>query len=199
MNKNDKISVLFDAQNGQILLDKLKTQQRQPNIVLLDFSMPILDGRETTILIKKYYPSIKVLILSMFHHEYLISSIINAGANGFLSKNIEPAILDKAIHVVNENNYFIETCPGNFEEYKFSSERILHKYFPNHLKVTYKQKLFIQLCATGLTYNEIAQKMGISSKTVNNYRELLCERFNVANRIELVLFAILNGIVDILN
>jgi two-component system invasion response regulator UvrY len=191
------VDVLFDAKNGQDLLGQLSNCTTLPDIILMDFNMPILDGRETTKIIKEQYTSIKVIMLSVFHHEYLVSSLIAAGARGFLSKNIDMPILERAITIVNDKQYFIEIKIGEYKTYdNFYTE---HKslVFRDRLGLTDKQKQFIQLVASGDTYEEIAIKMGISGKTANNYRDLFCKRFNVSNRLELVLFAIRTGLIDI--
>ena len=198
--KNMKnVTVLFGAINGQDYLNQQQKHKKLPDIVLMDYSMPVLDGRETTKLLSQNFPSIKVIIFSMFHHDYLINSIIHAGAKGFISKNIEVKTIEKAINTVYNNYYFIEMHPDKYEIFKFDSIPFRNKHFPKLHELTDKQKLFLKLCTSCLSYNEIAQEMDISIKTANNYRDLLCERFNLSNRLELVLFAVQNGITDILN
>lgn len=192
------VDVLFDAQNGQVLLEQLSNCKKLPDIILMDFNMPILDGRETTKIIKEHYTSIKIIMLSVFHHDYLVSSLIAAGAKGFLSKNTDITILEKAITVVNDKKNFIETGRGAYKIYDDFPIKCIPPVFKDKLGLTNKQKQFIQLLVSGNTYEEIAAKMGISSKTANNYRDLFCKRFNVGNRLELVLFAIQNGIVDVI-
>jgi len=192
-----RASILFDAVNGHDLLEQLRTQLRLPDIILMDFSMPVLDGRQATEKVKKLYPDIKVIVLSMFHHDHLISSMISAGAKGFLSKNIEAENLERAIHTVMDNKYFIETDNERFEIFD-SSTADTKKLCADQLIITEKQKQFLQLNAGGLTYLEIARKMGISIKTADNYRDMLFKRFNVTNRVGLAMFAIQNGLTDIL-
>jgi len=194
------IDFLFAAKEGSDLLEQIKNKKEVPDVVFLDYKMPIMDGRQTTIALKKKYPFIKVIMISLFCKDYIISSMITAGATGYLSKNVEPETLEKAIHVVMTGKYFIETDPGIFETFSSFSKSSMqhHNYSLDHLELTDKQKIFIQLCSTELPYYNIAYKMGISIKTVDNYRDKLFKRFNVTTRIGLVIFAAQNGITDLI-
>lgn len=192
------LTFLFDAKNGYDLLEQLEMQEVLPDVIFMDYKMPIMDGRQTTIAIKTKYPSIKVIILSLFRHEYLISSMVSIGAMGYLSKNAAPEIFEKSIRVVMTGKYFIETDTGIFETFPSFANSKKHKVFSELLELTDKQKKFIQLSSTAMSYHEIAEKMGISIKTVDNYRDLLFKRFNVSNRVGLAMIAVQNGLTDII-
>jgi DNA-binding NarL/FixJ family response regulator len=192
------VNFLFVAKNGYDLLEQLKTREELPDIIFMDYKMPMMDGMQATIVIKREYPSIKVIMLSLFRHDYLINTMICVGAMGYLSKNADPEILVKSIHEVMEDKYFIETDTGIFETFSSFSKSKRYKYFSKPLELTDKQKQFIQLSATDLSYQGIANKMKISIKTVDNYRDMLFKRFNVTNRIGLLIFAVQNGLTDII-
>jgi DNA-binding NarL/FixJ family response regulator len=113
--EQNKIRILFDAKNGQELIDKLSVQPLLPDVILIDYNMPVMDGRETVEVLTKLYPNIKIIALSGFYFNYLVTRFINAGAKGFLTKNVDPEILIQAITMVNDNKYYIETESGKFE------------------------------------------------------------------------------------
>jgi DNA-binding NarL/FixJ family response regulator len=194
--KLSTVNFLFAAKDGSELLEQIKNQKEIPDIIFMDYKMPIMDGRQTTIAVKKKYSSSKVIMLSLFCRDYIISSMIAAGATGYLSKNVELETLEKAINVVMTGKYFIETGHGIFET--FTSRTKNNNYNSAPLEITAKQKQFIQLCSSELSYKEIADKMGISIKTVDNYRDMIFKRFNVTTRIGLVIFSAQNGITDII-
>jgi DNA-binding NarL/FixJ family response regulator len=125
--------------------------------------------------------------------------MLNAGAKSFLYKNIEVDILEKAIHTVMNNQFFIETGDKKFEVFDFPSGN-KEKAFPsNQLELTERQKEFLLLCVSNSTYKEIAEQMHIGIKTVENHRDVLFNKLNVNNRTALVIFAIQNGLTDILS
>ncbi len=198
LKREDRIQVLFDVCNGQELLTELKTLRMLPKIILMDINMPVMDGKAATRIINSLYPSIKIIALSVFHHDHLINNMLSLGVHGYLSKNAEPEVLKEAIDVVNDDNYFIETSYGKFEVFKRLPNNVLAVNLNNTFTITNKQKRFLQLCAEGKSYFDIAEQMQISEKTANKYRELLCKRFKQSNRGELVHYSIQNGLVDIL-
>jgi DNA-binding NarL/FixJ family response regulator len=198
LEKEKGMKLLFLACDGKDLLDQLATFGLLPDIVLMDINMPILDGNQATRFIKEAYPCVKVIVLSAFHNKELLSTMLEAGARGYLSKHIEPEIFLEAIQVVNDGKYFIETDHGKYNSYKTVPKLKSNKISQDKLMLTEKQKLFLQLCAEGKSYSEIGKHMKITDTTANKYRELLCERFNKNNKGELIHFAIQTRLVSIL-
>lgn len=84
----DDMEFIFEAENGEELLQKLEVQQ--PDVILMDFKMPVMDGMKATRLVKEKYPAIKVIIISMYEDEKFVSSFKECGADGYLLKNAEP-------------------------------------------------------------------------------------------------------------
>ena len=199
LKNQNTLKVLFDTCNGQDLISELKTSKLFPDIILMDINMPVMDGKEATKIIKILYPSIKIIVLSFFHHDHLIKNMLSLGVNGYLSKNADPEILKEAIYVVKDGNYYIENGHGKFVVFNSLPKKYTTDCSNSTSAITHRQKLFLQLCAEGKSYNTIADQMSISEKIANNYREQLCVRFNKTSRSELVHYAIQNGLVDIFN
>lgn len=176
--------------NGQELITALKANGKYPEIVLMDVNMPVLNGIETTKILTKEFPEVKVLALSVDEEEATIIEMLKSGAKGYLSKDIEKSLLHQALTETIKEGFFhtsnvTDALLGNLKK-------------SNELDELKEREIeFIQMACTDMTYKEIAEKMFLSPKTIDNYRDSVFTKLNVKNRIGLVLFAIKNGIFSI--
>lgn len=193
INSFDSYKVLFEAGNGQEVKEKL-SKHVIPDIILLDVNMPDIDGYETAKWIYKNFPQVKVLALSMFSDESTIIRMLRLGAKGYIMKNAEPEELKLALDsVLLKDFYLSELISG-----KIISG--LHKDMDKPqepISLTEKEKEFLKHVCTELTYKDIAGKMFVSPRTVDDYRNSLFEKLGVKTRVGLVIFAIKHGMVEI--
>ncbi|MFI2744626.1 response regulator [Zhouia sp. PK063] len=184
--------VQFTASNGKEFTTKVD-ENNLPDIVLLDMNMPVMNGMETMKWIKENHPSIKVIALSMDDDEDIIIKMLRIGANGYLLKDTNPLVFKQALNDVAEKGVFFSDIVTNAVA-DLSETPKNHKDLKKSLK---KRELeFLQLVCTEMTYKEIAQKMSLSPKTVDGYRENLFEKLQVKNRIGLVLVAIKENLIE---
>jgi len=189
----ENYAVLFEADNGKEIKNKI-SQHIIPDVVLLDVNMPEMDGYETASWLFKNHPQIKVLALSMFSDEKTIIKMLRLGAKGYILKNIDPEELKNALDsVVKKNFYLSEYISG-----KIISG--LHKDVDRQedpVYLTDKEKDFLKLICSEITYKDIAAKMYVSPRTIDEYRNHLFEKLKVKSRIGLVMYAIRNGLVEV--
>jgi len=188
LSQNEEIDVVMEAADGRELLNCLKKAQVLPDVILMDIRMPVMDGREATQQIKKLHPDIHIIALSVFDHTHLIGEMFSYGASGFVTKDCNGHILMKAIYTVVNGNRFI------YDGIAERIEQCCNNVLKNHVTLTDKQLEFLRYCASDLTYKEIADKMGISHRTIDRYRDDLFEKLNIKCRAGLVLFAVENGL-----
>ena len=185
--------VLAEADNGRDLKNKI-LQHLVPDIVLLDVNMPEMDGFQTTEWLHKNYPHIRVLVLSMLSDERTIIKMFRLGAKGYLLKNTDPEELKKALDaIVAKNVYLSEYVSG-----KLVSG--LNKYAELDEKPVFlneREKEFLRWVCSELSYKDIAEKMNLSPRTVDDYRQTLFTKLKVHSRVGLVLYAIRNALVEI--
>lgn len=190
----DDFSVTLVADNGKEFIRKLN-MANFPDIILMDLSMPEMDGHDTIYWLSKNHPEIKIMVLSMFEAEPLIH-LIKLGVRGFLKKNIEPPELKHAIHCVMENGtYCSQTVTGrlfNLMKNHGTKNSLWGANFLNDNEIS-----FLKWVATELTYKEIAQKMQISPRTVDNYRDNLFVKLSVKSRVGLAMYAVKSGLVTV--
>lgn len=195
---NNKYSVLFEADNGHDMKDKLD-KRLLPDIILMDIDMPDMDGYEAVDWLHKYFPDISVLVVSMFGSEESIVRMVRLGVKGYLSKDIEVSDMHAALEAIASKGYYytdyvsgvmaqhLQNKDGGVQEKKGAQEL--------WSKMSENEREFLKLACTEFTYQQIADKMKLSPKTIDGYREALFHRFAVKSRVMLALFAYRNGLV----
>ncbi len=192
--KNLGHHVLFEADNGLDLIDKLDARDL-PDIVLMDINMPEMDGREATIWLRKNYPKVKVLALSMYNNESAIISMLKAGAKGYILKDSRPQQLQEAIEAIMKQGFHYSELLNGKLIYAINQMGISSTELSTIVQLHEKETEFLKLCCTELTYKEIADKLAVSPRTIDGYRDILFEKLHVKTRVGMVMFAVKNGIV----
>lgn len=175
--------------NGKDFITTYEEGSLNPDLILLDVNMPIMNGIETMSYIKKYQPSLKVLALSVNNDEDTVMKMITKGARGYLLKDTSPTNFKIAMDEVLEKGYYY-------------SEMVSH-YLINNVHqnddndITDRELEFVKWACTEKTYKEIANEMCISPKTVDGYRESVFKKMSVKTRIGVVLYAIRNNIISV--
>jgi DNA-binding NarL/FixJ family response regulator len=184
--------VLFEAGSGNELKEMV-VKAGIPDLVLMDVSMPNGNGHDATAWLYSKYPQVKVLALSMYNDEAVIIRILKAGAKGYILKNIEPEELKNALDAIMEKDFYLpEVISGKIISGLHSKADI-----NQNMLLSEKEKQFLQLLATEMSYAEIAKTMCVSSRTIDDYKSHLSERFQVRTRIGLVMHAIKKGLIQI--
>lgn len=180
-----EFNVLAVLANGKELVTYFSEENKQPDIVLMDVQMPLMNGIEATSWLKKNQPEIKVLALSMECVEETILKMLRAGARGYLLKDIHPTVLEHALKEVYATGFYYTENVANV---------LLNSTYQNghqnEIVLKAKELEFLELACTEMTYKQIAEVMILSPKTIENYREALFAKLNVKSRIGLVLYAI---------
>ena len=193
LSEFEEINILFQASSGIDLQQKLDAENL-PDIILMDITMPLMDGYEATKWVTTQYPGICVLALSMFDDEKSIINMLRAGACGYLLKESNASDLLEAIKITKEKGLFInENVSGRM----LMSLRNDSKTNKVDIKLSDREMEFLQHCSTELTYKEIADKMNVSPRTVDNYRESLFAKLNIKSRTGLVVYGIRNSLIHI--
>ncbi|MEI7502641.1 MAG: response regulator transcription factor [Paludibacter sp.] len=188
--------VIAEAENGEIFLELL--DKYDPDLVLMDIEMPIMNGLEATIRAKMKRPEIKILIITMLSENENYTDLINAGAMGFVLKTSSKEELDRAIKMVTSGEcYFSNNLLRQiiFNRGKMINDNGYSKI--HNEEFTDRELEVMQYFCEGFTANEIALKLFRSIKTIEAYRSKLLEKTRTKNTINLVLYAIKNKLVEI--
>lgn len=189
INEFKGYNVLYEVENGKELKDKFQLEKNIPDIVLLDISMPVMNGFETAAWLKQNHPAVKVIVLTMQGDDVSLVKMIRAGAISYLNKNVHPTELQKALDAVCEKGMYYPD---------WATSRILHALAHNEdeqvIKLSEREIEFLRYCCTEMTYNEMGEKMFCSGRTVESYRDSLFEKLHVKTRTALALFAVKMGL-----
>ncbi|SHM20383.1 response regulator transcription factor [Chryseobacterium polytrichastri] len=183
--------VIYVAENGKDLIQKFEDNNPIPDIILLDISMPIMDGFETVLWLKQNHPNIKVMALSMQGDDKSVIKMVKNGAKGYLLKNTHPKDLEEALTKLNSEGFFY---PEWASKIIFSNMNNDKNEFG--VRISDREKEFLRYTVTELSYKEIADRMCCSPRTVESYRDQLCEKLDLKTRVGLAVFAIKNGFAE---
>jgi len=188
----EKYEVLYEVENGKALIEKFKVSKNIPDIVLMDITMPVMDGFETTKWLKENHPEVLVLALSMQNDDMSLIKMIKAGAKGYLLKNIHPTELEKALDSLVQKGYYYPDWAASKVFATIAEEDGSKRSVKSSF--TEKETEFLKYCCTELTYKEIAEKMYCSPRTVEGYRDSLFEKLDLKTRVGLAMYAIKSGV-----
>ncbi|NEN23653.1 response regulator transcription factor [Cryomorpha ignava] len=184
--------VIYQCENGKEMYEY--ALKNDVDVVIMDMNMPVMNGWEATAALQKDKPSVKVIGLSMLDDDLSVVKIIRAGARGYLLKDAEPAELVRAIHDVYKNGFYHSDFVSGYLYKSFSGQdgegHVLELLSDREME-------FLKLCCTEYTYKEIANKMSVSPRTVDGYRDALFTKLESRSRVGLVMSAIKHHIVEL--
>jgi DNA-binding NarL/FixJ family response regulator len=185
--QNEKeFEVVGNTDSGETCLNFFRTQTA--DIILMDISLPDMNGIDLCKIIKKSYPGIMVLALSTFNQGIYISKMMESGASGYLLKNSGRQEIIQALYDVAKGKTYL-----SFEAGQALKARTLKN--PDHPLLTKREKEILQLITEGLTNTKIAEKLFISIDTVDTHRKNLYNKLNVKNTVMLMRYAIDNNLI----
>ena len=179
-----QFEVFYECENGKELQEKLKIKGNVPHIVLLDISMPIMDGFETAKWLKETHPEVLVMALSMQDDEQGLIKMVKLGAKGYLLKNVHPVELENTLNNLIRIGYYYP---------EWATSKIFASISNEVADLTEREKEFLRYSVTELNYKEISDKMFCSTRSVESYRDSLCEKLGLKSRVGLAVYAIRNG------
>ncbi len=196
VNGLDGFQVIATAENGKRAIEI--AENLDIDIILMDVDMPVMNGLEATIYLKKIKPKIKIIILTMHGDPSLIKRMMEIGANGFLLKNSDREEFENALKRVSEGKTYFSSdaaqavitgesvTPGNFT---VGTDALLFS------KLTEREREILKLIAQGLSNKEIGNELFISHRTVDSHRTNLMKKLRVHNSAALIKLAVSNGLV----
>ena len=192
LSEFEGIKVEFEASNGKEL-QKLLPTNTSVSVLLMDINMPLIDGYQATSWVKEHYPQIHILALSMFDEDLAVIRMLKAGAGGYVLKESQPDELFRAISQIHTKGLYLN---------ELVSGKMLRSFHVSDAKtaaskLTTREIEFLKWCVSELTYKEIADKMGIATRSVDNYRESVFEKLGLKSRVGLVLYALKNKHADL--
>lgn len=198
LNRTDGFKVVLSAGDGTELLNKLKTLVDLPEIILLDLRMKPMNGMDAAQALKNEYPEQKIIMLSTHYREAFLGYMVKLGVSAFLPKNVAPEELVQVIRKVHEKGLYLnDEHVLAIREQIMSGKRFESPTMESEVDLTKRELEILQAICDQKTSSEIAKALFVSVRTVEGHRNNLLLKTGAKNTVGLVMFALLNNIVNV--
>jgi two-component system response regulator NreC len=194
LNAQPDMEIVGEAQDGRQSMQE--AQRLQPDIILMDITMPDMNGIEATKQIKKLLPEIKILILTMHEHDEYIFQALRAGASGYMLKEAADTELISAIHIIQSGQFYLSPTAQSVMVGDYLQRLRTGEDKDSYSSLTEREREILKLVAEGYTNNQIAEQLVISPKTVDTHRTHIMDKLNLHSRAELVKYAMRRGLLE---
>jgi two-component system, NarL family, response regulator DegU len=183
----EEIDVIMQAGDGKDLLNQLK--HKQPQVILLDIRMPVMDGGEVIPIIREKYPEVKIIMLTQYFDDSTIYHFMEKGAHGFLPKEIDiEKVVDSIYAVIEKGYYFSEDVSRAMAKGAANKRKVVKPFAACTL--TDREIAVIRLLCKQMKIKEIAEKLNVSPRTIDSYMEKIYEKTGAKSREGIVFYAI---------
>ena len=193
LSRDESLEVVLEASSGDELL--LGLERITVDVILMDLKMPGMDGMEATELIRKRYPELRILVITMYDDEKFIIHLMEKGANGYLLKNADSTEIRKAIYSVHESGYYFNDLVNKALLKRLVLRSPLKPSFKQNVEFSERELQVLHLIAEENTNAEIGKTIFLSPRSVEGIRQRLIEKTGVRNTAGLVIWAVRNGVV----
>ena len=183
LSKELEMSIIGEANNGFELIQLLE-KGATPNIILTDIRMPVMNGISATKIIFQEYPNIPVLALSMFDQEIDIIEMLEAGAKGYVTKNVKKKELITAIHTLLNGDFYCKNLDFDINNFKNTTQETSKK------KLTRRENEILTLLVKGRTTLQMAQELKLSKFTIDTHRKNIHKKLKIKSNTGLVNYAL---------
>ncbi|MBA2248928.1 MAG: response regulator transcription factor [Chitinophagaceae bacterium] len=196
LSSKKDIKIIAEADNGAQLLMLLKTVQ--PDVIILDIQMPIMDGIAALPEIKKLYPQIKVIMLTMMDDHSMITKLMEHGANSYLTKTSDSEIIYEAIKTCHEQEYYFNALTNKalLDNLRQKNQVLPHQLMNEDAKLSEKEITVLKLMCEEKSTREIAQSVELSPRTVEAIRDKLKTKTGAKSTAGLIMYAVKHKLLD---
>jgi two-component system response regulator NreC len=192
LNAQPDMEVIGEAQDGRQAIEE--TQKLRPDIVLMDITMPDLNGIEATRQIKRLVSDVKILMLTMHEHDDYVFQALQAGASGYMLKEAADTELITALHVITSGQFYLSPTAQSVVVGDYLQKVRTGEERDSYSSLTEREREILKLVAEGFTNNQIAERLVISPKTVDTHRTHIMDKLNMHSRAELIKYAMRRGL-----
>jgi two-component system response regulator NreC len=194
LNAQPDMEVVGEAQDGRQAIQE--AQRLQPDVVLMDITMPDMNGIEATRQIKRNLPAARILILTMHEHDEYVFQALRAGASGYMLKEAADTDLISALHIIQSGQFYLSPAAQSVMVGDYLQRVRTGEEKDSYSSLTEREREILKLVAEGYTNNQIAERLVISPKTVDTHRTHIMDKLNLHSRAELVKYAMRRGLLE---
>ncbi len=196
MSLKDKeyLKILWEAEDGKDLMHKLKI--KEPDILLMDIRMPEMDGINAISLIKKEHEAVKIIVLTMYDDQEMITKMMEIGANAYLTKTTEPDEIYQAILTCMNDDFYFNDLVNKAVLSKIQNKKAIRQFYPNPVKFSEKELNILKLIAEDKTTEDISKEVFLSPRTIETIRQNMKQKVGAKTIAGLVMYAMRNKLLD---
>ncbi len=188
------LRILWEAEDGKDLMHKLRI--KQPDILLMDLRMPELDGINAISLIRKEYEEVKIIILTMYDEQEMITKMMEMGANAYLTKTTDPDEIYQAILTCMNDDFYFNDLVNKAVLLKLQHKKTVRQFYPNPVKFSQKELNILKCIAKDQTTEEISKEVFLSPRTIETIRQKMKEKVGAKTIAGLMMYGMRNRLLE---
>jgi DNA-binding NarL/FixJ family response regulator len=188
------LKILWEAEDGKDLMHKMSI--KQPDILLMDIRMPHLDGINAIDLLRKEYEEVKIIVISMYDDQEMITKMMEMGANAYLTKTTDPDEIYHAIITCMNEDFYFNDLVNKAVLLKLQHKKTVRQFYPNPTKFTEKELRILKCIAEDRTTEEISKEVFLSPRTIETIRQKMKEKVGAKTIAGLVMYGMRNKLLE---
>jgi DNA-binding NarL/FixJ family response regulator len=188
------LRIIWEAEDGKDLMHKMRL--KLPDVLLMDIRMPEMDGVNAISLLRKEYESVKVIVLTMYDDQEMITKMMEMGANAYLTKTTDPEEIYSAILTCMNDDFYFNDLVNKAVLRRLQQKRPAKAFFPNAVNFSEKELKILKLIADDKTTEEISKEVYLSPRTIETIRQNMKTKVGAKTIAGLVMYAMRNKLVD---
>jgi DNA-binding NarL/FixJ family response regulator len=194
LSGKDYLRIIWEAEDGKDLVHKMKI--KLPDVLLMDIRMPEMDGVNAISLLRKEYEQVKIIVLTMYDDQEMISKMMEMGANAYLTKTTDPEEIYNAILTCMNDDFYFNDLVNKAVMMKLQSKKSVRQYYPNPIKMSEKELKILKLISEDKTTEEISKEVFLSPRTIETIRQTMKTKVGAKTIAGLVMYAMRNKLID---
>jgi len=194
LKDRDYLKILWEAEDGRDLMHKLKI--KQPDILLMDIRMPELDGINAIGLMRKEHEDVKIIVLTMYDDQEMITKMMEMGANAYLTKTSDPDEIYHAIITCMNDDFYFNDLVNKAVLLKLQHKKTTRQFYPNPVKFSEKELRILKLIAEDKTTEDISKEVFLSPRTIETIRQNMKQKVGAKTIAGLVMYAMRNKLLE---
>lgn len=194
LKDREYLKILWEAEDGKDLMHKLKL--KRPDVLLMDIRMPELDGINVIGLIRKEYDDVKIIVLTMYDDQEMVSKMMEMGANAYLTKTTDPEEIYQAILTCMNDDFYFNDLVNKAVLLKLQHKKAVKQFYPNPVKFSEKELKILKCIAEDKTTEEISKEVFLSPRTVETIRQSMKQKVGAKTIAGLIMYAMRNRLLE---
>ncbi len=194
LKDREYLKILWEAEDGKDLMHKM--QLKRPDVLLMDIRMPEIDGIGAISMLRKEYEDVKIIILTMYDDQEMITRMMEMGANAYLTKTTDPDEIYQAILSCMNDDFYFNELVNKAVLSKLQTKRTVRQFYPHPIKFTEKEVRILRLLAEDKTTEEISKEVFLSPRTVETIRQAMKSKVGAKTIAGLIMYGMRNKLID---